>query len=86
MGHSGPMTETEIRTVVREHALRIFEVEEAELADETAFEDAGGDSLQRLELVSVLQDELGVVFTVDDEVRITSVKAAVEVALQVMPE
>ncbi|MCF6524488.1 acyl carrier protein [Streptomyces sp. JJ36] len=81
-----PLTEDALRTLVREHALRILELEPQELADATTFEDAGGDSLQRLELVSVLQDELGVQFSVDDEVRITSVKAAVEVAQQALAE
>ncbi|MBA0049525.1 acyl carrier protein [Streptomyces sp. AJS327] len=72
------MTEGEIRAVVRESALRIFELEPGELADDTAFEAVGGDSIQRLELVSVLQEQLGVVFTVEEEVEIVSVRAAVE--------
>ncbi|MEU2724678.1 acyl carrier protein [Streptomyces smyrnaeus] len=74
-----PRTEQEIRAVVRETALRIFELEPEELADETDFETAGGDSLLRLELVAALRDRLGVEYSVADETEMTSVKAAVEV-------
>lgn len=74
------MDEGEIRTVVRENALKIFELEPEQLADDASFESLGGDSIQRLELVSLLQDELGVVFSVEEEVEIVSVRAAVEYA------
>ncbi|KRV49931.1 hypothetical protein AQ490_17870 [Wenjunlia vitaminophila] len=78
------MTEDEIRAAVREVALEILELEPEELADEADLEDLGGDSIMRLELVSALQQRLGVRYTVDDEVRINSVKSAVEITQNVL--
>lgn len=78
-GRGRPVTEEEIRSVVRDTALEIMELTPQELDDDTGFEAAGGTSLQRLELIAALQDRLGVQYTLDDEVAITSVQAAVDI-------
>lgn len=78
------MTEEEIRRTVREIALEILELEPDELTDKMNFEDAGGDSIQRLELVTALRRELGVEYTLEDEARIESVRTAVQVTQRLL--
>lgn len=78
------MTEEEIRRTVREIALEILELEPDELTDKMNFEDAGGDSIQRLELVTALRRELGVEYTLEDEARIESVRTAVRVTQRLL--
>ncbi|GAB2584488.1 hypothetical protein GCM10027168_16560 [Streptomyces capparidis] len=73
------MTDDEIRAAVRDIALEILELEPDELSDEADLEELGGDSIMRLELVAALQERLGVRYTVEDEVRINSVRTAVEI-------
>lgn len=73
------MTEEEIRALVREQAAIIMDLDPEELGDDDDFESVGGTSLHRLELVTALSDRLGVRYSLDDEVRMTSVRAAVDV-------
>ncbi|AXK34865.1 acyl carrier protein [Streptomyces armeniacus] len=79
-----PGSESEIREIVREHALRIFELKPEALGDETDFREAGGDSLQHLELVAALRDRLGVEYTVSDETEMHSVSATVKITLRAL--
>lgn len=79
MNPASGIGEEELYRTVRETALRVLEVDPEELGDDTDFETVGGSSLQRLELVSSLQNQLGVDYTLDDEVEITSVRRAVDI-------
>ena len=79
MNPAGGVDEAELYRTVRETASRVLEVDPEELGDDTAFEDLGASSLQRLELVASLQKRFRVDYSLDDEVEITSVRRAVEI-------
>jgi acyl carrier protein len=67
----GPVGPDEVLTLVRERLAEILEIDEALVVREARFaEDLDADSLALIELVEILEEELGertVGFTVDDE-------------------
>jgi acyl carrier protein len=67
-GELGP---DEVLVVIRERLAEILEIDEATVTRDARFaEDLGADSLALIELVEILEDELGertVGFSVDDE-------------------
>jgi acyl carrier protein len=67
----GPLGPDEIFRLVRERLSEILEIDEATITRESNFaEDLGADSLALIELVEVLEEDIGertVGFTVDDE-------------------
>jgi acyl carrier protein len=69
---------TEVRTAVRRLVAQLLELEEAELSDSCDWEvGLGGDSLQRLELISLVEDRFGIRFTVEAGAAMNTIDAVV---------
>jgi 3-oxoacyl-(acyl-carrier-protein) synthase/acyl carrier protein len=70
--------EAEVRGAVRQLAARLLEVDEAELDDAGDWEAGlGGDSLQRLELLSLVEDRFGIRFSVEAGAAMSTIDAVV---------
>jgi acyl carrier protein len=67
----GPLEPDDVLAIIREHLAEILEIDESRIVREAGFaEDLGADSLALIELVEVLEQELGertVGFSFDDE-------------------
>ena len=78
MMKGAPMERSEIYSKVVEVTVDILGIEEGDVSEETTFDDLNADSLDRLQLVTALEDEFGM--ELDDEklLAISSVKDAVD--------
>lgn len=78
MMKGAPMERSEIYNKVIEVTVDILGIEEDDVSEETTFDDLNADSLDRLQLVTALEDEFGM--ELDDEklMAISSVKDAVD--------
>jgi acyl carrier protein len=67
----GPLGPDEVLALIREHLAEILEIDESSISRDARFaEDLEADSLALIELVEVLEQELGertVGFSIDDE-------------------
>ena len=70
-------TETCVRRIVREH---LGDYDERRTPNAKLTEDLGADSLDIVELVMAIEDELGIRIPDDDAEKITTVEEAVAVA------
>lgn len=66
------MDRTEIVDKVKALVAETIEADEADLSEETRYEDLGTDSFDLLELVTAVEDEFGI--TVDDSIDLSAVK------------
>jgi acyl carrier protein len=70
----------QIRELARRAAIEVLELEPGELRDDADFHaELGGDSLQQLELVTMLEKQLGVRFRLNHAAEINSVDDAVRI-------
>ena len=66
------MDHSEILDKVKALVAATLEANEADLSEETSYEDLGADSFDLLELVTAMEDEFGI--TVDDSADLSEVK------------
>ncbi len=66
------MDHSEILDKVKALVAETLEADEANLSEETSYEDLGADSFDLLELVTAMEDEFGI--TVDDSADLSEVK------------
>ena len=66
------MDHSEILDKVKALVAETLEANEADLSEETSYEDLGADSFDLLELVTAMEDEFGI--TVDDSADLSEVK------------
>jgi acyl carrier protein len=71
------LTEDEIRTVVRETAIDIFELEPEEIRSNSSFDgDFDVDSLEKLEFIATLEEQFGIHYTASEGRRMNSLDDA----------
>lgn len=79
------IAEAEVRVVVRRLAAQLLELDEAELSDGGDWEAGlGGDSLQRLELISLVEDRYGIRFPVEAGAAMSTIDAVVASTLSML--
>lgn len=75
------MERSEVFATVVEIASDVLGVDADTITDETTFDDLDADSLDRLQLVTAMEDELGIEFDEEKLMDIASVHDAVEAIL-----
>jgi acyl carrier protein len=74
------MTDEDIKQIVLEKVIEIFELEPDEIEDNASFSDnLGGDSVQKLELIAALEQHFNIYYTGDDAANIDTVNSTVQI-------
>lgn len=74
------MTDEDIRQIVLERIVEIFELEPDEIEDNASFtESLGGDSVQKLELIAALEQHFNIYYTGNDAANIDTVNSTVQI-------
>jgi acyl carrier protein len=73
------MTEAEIRSLVENAALEVFELEPDEIDGDPSFADLDVDSLRKLEFIASIEQQLGIRVSATDGSRMDSLSDMVRV-------
>ncbi len=73
--------ETQIREIIADH----FDIDISEVRTDTTIAEFGGDSLEMLQLLAIFENRFGISISVEDAIKMESVKSWVEFIRKHLP-